>query len=163
MQDQAYEGDLSPRILREARGFVDDLRAKLAAQPLKDPDHQKEAQRFLTACTSLLNLLEMPNIRPALLELKKVQDTTIGNLLGFMSAFNLRFGPATSPSQRQVYSQLFQILNQTRDRILAEAKLETTAPAAADTKSAIDFFQKVDQARSKTAASPEPAKPATPK
>ena len=98
--------------------------SKLVAQPLKDPDHQKEAQRFLTACTSLLNLLEMPNIRPALLELRKVQDTTIGNLLGFMSAFNLRFGPATSPSQRQVYSQLFQILNQTRDRILAEAKLE---------------------------------------
>ncbi len=163
IRNEAYEGDLSPRILREARTFVNDLRAKVEAQPLKDPEHQKEALRFLTACTSLLNLLDMPNIRPAILELKKVQNTMIGNLLGFMSAYNLRFGPATTPGQRQAYSQLFGILDQTRDQMLAEAKLENTPPPAANAKNAIDFFQKVEQGRSKTAASPETAKPATPK
>ena len=51
MRHQAYDGDLSPRTLREARAFVNDLRAKLEAQPLKDPQHQKEALRFITACT----------------------------------------------------------------------------------------------------------------
>ena len=47
----------------------------------------------------------------------------MGNLLGFMHAYNLRFGVATTPEQRQAYSQLFTVLDRTRDQILAEAKL----------------------------------------
>src|SRR5262249_1824824 len=74
---EANEDGVSPRLMREARGFVDGLRAKVQAEPLKDPDHQKEALRFLTACTSLLGLLEKPNIGPAILELKKIQDTMV--------------------------------------------------------------------------------------
>jgi hypothetical protein len=65
-------GEISPRLLREARGFVQDLRAKVEGQPLKDPADQTEALRFLTACTSLLGLLEKPDIGPALVELRKV-------------------------------------------------------------------------------------------
>ncbi len=70
--------------------------AKVQAEPLKNPDHQKEALRFLTACTSLLGLVERPNIGPAILELRKIQDTMVGNLLGFMHVYNLRFGAATT-------------------------------------------------------------------
>ena len=109
---------------------MDDLRAKMEAQPLKDPDHQKEALRFLTACTSLLGLLEKPNISPALLELRKIQDTMVGNLLGFMHVYNLRFGAATTPKERQAFQQLFAILDQTRDQILAEAKLDSSHRAS---------------------------------
>ena len=61
---EANEGDVSPRTLREARGFMQGLRAKLDAMPLKDPDHQKQALRFVTACTSLLGLLERPEHPP---------------------------------------------------------------------------------------------------
>ena len=77
----------------------------------------------------------------------------VGNLLGFMNAYNLRFGPATTPRQRQAYSQLFGILDQTRDQMLAEAKLESTPLPHANAKNAIDFFQKLDQGSSRTAAS----------
>jgi hypothetical protein len=156
MRNEAYEGDLSSNSLREARGFVDGLRAKLDAQPLKEPGHQKEASRFLVACTSLLNLLEKPNIRPALLALRKIQNTTLGNLLGFMHAFNLRFGPATSARERENYNKLFEILDQSRDQILAEARLENVPPPQTSPASATDFFQNLDKGRSPTGV---PARP----
>jgi hypothetical protein len=156
MQNEAYQGDLSPRVLREARGFVKELRAQLEAQPLTDPDDQKEALRFVTACTSLLDLLEKPNIRPALLELRKVQNTMIGNLLGFMHTYNLRFGPATSPRERENYAQLFAVLDQTRDEILAQAKLESTPPPPTKPTNATDFFQNLDRGRSPAGASARP-------
>jgi hypothetical protein len=152
-------GEVSPRILREARGFVNNLRARVEGQPLKDPEDQKEALRFLTACTSLLGLLEKPNIGPALVELRKIQDTMVGNLLGFMHAYNLRFGAATTPQQRQAYQELFAILDQTRDEILAEARLESTTTTRADARAATDFLQDVDQGRSSRGATPRPTQP----
>jgi hypothetical protein len=151
MQNEAYNGDLPPELLREARSFVADLRAKLDAQPLKDPDHQKEALRFLTACTSMVDLLEKPNIRPALLALGQIQNTMLGNLLGFMNAYNLRFGPATTPRQRENYGRLFEILDQTRDQIVAEAKLDTAPAPATNPSNATDFFRDLEQKRSRAA------------
>ena len=93
IRKEAQEADeISPKTLRDANVFVNNLRAKVTAQPLADPLDQQEADKFLTTCSNLLGLLAKPDIQPAILELKKVQDTTIGNLLGFMHAFNLRFG-----------------------------------------------------------------------
>jgi hypothetical protein len=149
MRNEAYEGDLSPQIMREARGFLKDLRAKLDAQPLKDPAHQKEAMRFLTACASMLDLLEKPNIGPALVELGKIQNTMLGNLLGFMNAYNLRFGPAKTARQREIYNRLFALLDQTRDQIVTEARLDSSAPPAASPKNAEDFFQGLEKGRSR--------------
>ena len=83
--------------------LVDSLRAKVDAQPLPDPLDQQEAIKFVTACSSLLGLLEKPDIQPAIIQLRKVQDTTVGHLLGFMNAFNLRFGPAKTLKEKQAY------------------------------------------------------------
>jgi hypothetical protein len=152
LHSEADEGEASAKSLREARGFVQALGAKLQAQPLTSPDDQKEAQRFLTSCTSLLSMLEKPNIAPALLELRKVQDTTIGALLGFMHIYNLRFGAAKSPQERQAYDQLFAILDRTRDEILAEAKVDRSVPMRATASAASDFFQRMNQGSSPTGA-----------
>jgi hypothetical protein len=154
--------EISPKLLRETRGFVEGLRAKVEGKPLKDPADQKEALRFLTACASLLSLLEKPDIGPALLELRKVQDTMVGNLLGFMHAYNLRFGAATTPQQRQAYNRLFAILDQTRDEVLAEAKLGSTATGRDGSKAATDFFQDMDQTRSSRGAQARPPQPRSP-
>lgn len=152
MREQAYEGDLSPKVMREARDFVKDLSTKLEAQPLKDPAHQKEAVRFITACSSLLNLLERPSTGPALLQLRKIQDTMVANLLGFMHAYNLRFGPATTPDQRQVYAKLFAILDQARDQTLAEVNAATKALPEAKPDDATDFLNRVEKAPSPSGA-----------
>jgi hypothetical protein len=155
-------GEVPPKLLREARGFVKDLRAKVEGQPLKDPADQEEALRFLTACSSLLGLLEKPEIGPALVELRKIQDTMVGNLLGFMHAYNLRFGAATTLKEKQAYQQLFAILDKTRDEVLAEAKLDTTASARANPRQATDFLQNMEQVRPGRGTSPPPPPPQNP-
>jgi hypothetical protein len=157
LREEAYGGDLSDATLRDARGFVKDLRGRLETQPLKDPGDQKEAMRFVTSAGSLLGLLDKADIRPAILELRKVQDTTIGNLLGFMNVYNLRFGPATTPKARQVYIQLYEILDKTRDQILAEAAIERTPLTERKVSDAESFYQLLDDAaRARVQA---PAKP----
>ena len=147
IRQEANDGDVSAKSQREARAFGQSLRTKLAAQPLADPADQKDATRFLTACTSVMALLEKPNIRPALVELRKIQDTMIGNLLGFMHVYNLRFGPAKTVQEKRAYQQLFTILDETRDQVLAEAKIDRSARAsrANSSKAATDFYQNLEQ------------------
>lgn len=155
LRREADEGDVSSRSVRDAREFLRGLRAKLDAQPLREADHQEQARAFLTACTSLLDLFEKPNIGPALLDLRKVQETQVANLLGFMSAYNLRFGPATTPEQRRAYAELYEILGKTRNQILAEAKLGPERPA--DPKAITEFFQDLEKGRA-AKGTPPPAR-----
>jgi hypothetical protein len=148
VRQESQNGDVSASALQDARKFLADLRAKVEAEPLKNATEQNEAMTFINSCESLLDLLQKPDIGPAILELRKVTDTTIGKLLGFMHTFNLRFGPATTPKQRQIYRQLYEILDQTRDTVLAEAKLGSPSTAGANPKDATDFLQGVKQGRS---------------
>jgi hypothetical protein len=143
---EAQEGDVSAKMLREAKAYVNELRTKIETTPLPDPNDQKDAMTFINGCSSLLDLLEHPDIRPALLELRKLTDTTLGNLLGFMNVFNLRFGPAVTPKQRQAYDQLYNILDRTRDDVLAAAKLDSSSGARANPKHMTDFFEDVKKA-----------------
>jgi hypothetical protein len=161
LRKEAGDGEITPKSLREAQTFVDQLRAKVTAQPLTDPLDQQEATKFLTAGSSLLALLKKPDIQPAILELKKVQDTTIGNLLGFMHSFNLRFGVAKTIKEKQAYQQLFEILDGTRDQILAEAKLDSTATARATPRQMPDFLQNVNQGQPRSGG-PQPPPAANP-
>jgi hypothetical protein len=41
----------------------------------------------------------------------------MGELLNFMNAFNLRFGPATTPAQREVYLSLYPKLVDLRNEV----------------------------------------------
>jgi hypothetical protein len=141
IREESQDGDVSEKAVRDAKRFVADLRSKIEAEPLKLSYDQKEAMTFINSCESILDLLQKPDIGPALLELRKVTDTTIGNLLGFMHAFNLRFGPAQTPKQRQFYRQLWEILDQTRDKVLAEAKLGSPYSGRAKPTDATGFLQ----------------------
>jgi hypothetical protein len=80
----------------------------------------------------------------------------LSNLLGFMHAYNLRFGVADSPEQRTAYSKLFEILDESRDRILAEAKIGQGESPRVPASRAEDFYQKLEQGRPKGGASARP-------
>jgi hypothetical protein len=158
VRSESDEGEVKPKTLRDAKGFLNNLRARLEAQPLADPLDQKDALGFVTACESLLGLLEKPDIRPAITDLRKVTDTTVGNLLGFLHAYNLRFGAATTPKERQAYTQLFAILDQTRDQVLAAVQGGGSGEEKANPRQASEFFQSLSQAR-KQPGSPQPPPP----
>jgi hypothetical protein len=159
LREESEQGEVSAKALGDAKRFVNDLRARIEATPLPKAYEQKEATIFLTSCASLLDLLEKPNIGPALLELRKVSDTRIGNLLGFMHAFNLTFGPAKTPKQRQVYHQLYQILDQTRHTVMAEAKRGSPPAEKANPKDATNFFQNLFRGRSKVGTTTRAPRP----
>ena len=114
IREEDLRGDVSQKTIAEAKALVKNLRSKLA-QPLDDPDDQQATNKFLNASSALIGLMEKPDIRPALAELKKVKDTSLGNLLGFMHAFNLRFGPANTQKEKQAFQQLYAILDHTRE------------------------------------------------
>jgi len=159
LRKEAADGEVKPHSLREAKAFVDDLRAKLDAQPLADPDDQKDAVKFLTSCTSLLEMLQKPDIAPALLDLRKLKDTKLANLLGFMHAYNLRFSAATTPKERSAYQQLYALLDETRDQVLAAAQLDGAPAGRPDPNQAHEYFQSLNQARGQGGKAPRPPQP----
>jgi hypothetical protein len=143
MRKEDEAGEITPRTLQEARAMINDLRTKITAQPLKDQDDQRQADRFINAYSALIGLLDKPDTRAALAELRKVKNTTIGNLLGFMHAYNLRFAPATTRKERQIYQQLYGSLDQTRDQILSEAKLDQRPRTQANPEVVTDFYGRI--------------------
>jgi hypothetical protein len=143
-KDSTDDGQVSRETLRQMRGFANRLKEKLTAMPLEDKAENQEALKFVKTVSALARMLEKPQIEQVIEELKKIDKTSIGHLLGFMHTFNLRFAPATSARQRQVYNELFPILDQTRTRILGEAKLDDTANDKANKGKLHDFFSAMD-------------------
>jgi hypothetical protein len=162
-KDSLDDGQVDPGLLSRLRSVVARLKNKLAARPLEDTAENQEALKFLKTVTALVRLLEKPEIDQVLAELNRLDKTTIGNLLAFMHTFNLRFAPATTARQRQVYTELYPILDETRDRIRSEAKLDESS-ARKETKAKLnDFFSAMDlehiEGKKKTPAPPAPAQP----
>lgn len=154
---------VSPRKLTQLRDVVTRIKTELASTPLEDKAENQEALRFVKTVTALSRMLEKPDISQVLAELQKIDSIAIGNLLGFMHTFNLRFGPATTPHQRQIYGELYSVLDQTRDRILAEVKLDESTAKTKSKGKVSDFFSAMDleHIEGKKKA-PEPPKPNQP-
>jgi TfoX/Sxy family transcriptional regulator of competence genes len=156
------QGDISPETIQKARSLIASLRSKLDAAPIDDPTENKAALNFVKTLGGLIHLLEMPDTKQALDELRKVKTTSLGNLLGFMHAFNLRFGPATTPRQKIVYNKLYPLLDDTRDHVISEAKLDGSSNGKANVGHVGDVFSKMSmdeiegKAKKDTPAPPNP-------
>lgn len=153
-------GEISQETLSRANDLIADLRMKLDGHPLADTADNLRAIKFVKSLAGLVRLLGKNDTRQVLDELRKVKTTSVGNLLGFMHAFNLRFGPATTPAERITYRQLFEILDQTRDKIISAVKLDSPPPSAKPEQVG-DFFSSMnmDQLQGKNPPAPAPPKP----
>ena len=83
-------------------------------------------------------MLKTPAIDVILAGVENRPDATLGEMLNFMTAFNLRFGVASTPQQRQIYSTLYPKLVQLRNEI-APALATSAAPRTSGIE-AEDFF-----------------------
>ena len=79
----------------------------------------KQAQKYLKSLHGLVAMLKTPSLDTYLAGVEKKPETTLGELLRFMNAFNLRFGPATTAKQREVYASLFPVMDKLRDEVTA--------------------------------------------
>jgi hypothetical protein len=140
------EGEISPRTLRDVRNAVAALRVKANKSIRKPSPEYLQAQQYIQALTGMTRMLENPNIEPVLKELEKVENTTVGNLLGFMHTFNLRFGNATTPAQRAIYADLYPILVTHRDEVVKEAGIPPKGTEKEEEGgSPTDFFQGLER------------------
>ena len=140
------EGEISPKTLRDVRNAVAALRVKANKSIRKPSPDYIQAQQYIQALTGMTRMLENPNIEPILKELEKIENTTVGNLLGFMHTFNLRFGNATTPDQRAIYTELYPILVSHRDRVVKEAGIPPKGTEKDEEEgSPTDFFQGLER------------------
>ncbi len=137
------DGEISSQTITRAKTLVARLRGKLTQEPLADSRDGLAAERFLKTFAGLVKLLEKPDTKEVLDQLRKSPpNTTVGNLIGFMHVFNLRFAAATTPQQKMIYETLYPLLDQARDRVVKS--VDESVAVQGDPKAAHDFFNKMN-------------------
>jgi hypothetical protein len=158
------QGQYDPATIHKAQDMIHALRVKAEATIPKGTRQRTEAEKYLKALFGLTRMLETPAVNVLLAGVEKRPDTTLGDLISFMSAFNLRFGVANTPAQTQVYNQLYPLLVKLRDESAAAiAGTSTVAESTTDTDARpAEFFsgiplEHLDPKERKVPAPPAPA------
>ncbi len=84
-------GNLEPETIDAVQKAITNLRLKFVKQVPQDAPDYVEAQNKIKAMAGLIKMLDSSKIEKVLAELEDYQGTTLGDLLAFMQAFNLRF------------------------------------------------------------------------
>jgi len=164
------QGTFAPGTLARAQEQLRAVQAKVKATLPAGSPGRLEADNYLRSLMGLTRMLQTPAINVLLAGVEKRPDTTLGDLLAFMKAFNLRFGVAKTPHQREIYNELFPLLDRLRDEI-APAAPPADAPALASPdrhRSPGDFFagmedQHLDVRKVPPPPTPDPAPAARPR
>jgi hypothetical protein len=140
-------GTLKPETIARVRSTVAALYAKVDDTLTKpSPDHNT-AMNYLKGLAGMSRMLEKPNVETVLAELDKVQTTSVGKLLSFMQAYNLRFDAAQTPKQKAAYMSLYPILAASREKVVGKGDPNLTATAPPPpAPSAAALFQGIDPA-----------------
>ncbi len=161
------EGTLSPTTIDRVYDAASRLTAKLKANPPDDKVKLNQAQGYIKTLLGMARMLQKPEVGKVLAELDSVKETTLGSLLGFMHAYNLRFGPASNAEQRAVYVSLYPMLDEARDKMTKdlEPSKDGNTLARSNPKVPTDFFQgmKLEHLEPRSSRSvPPPPPPARP-
>ena len=103
-------GNLDPDTIKAVQTAVDQLRLKFEKDVPQDSPDYVTAHWAIKAMNGLSKMLYSPTIEKVLAELEDYEGTTLGDLLSFMQSFNLRFAPANSYRQKQIYRKLYPML-----------------------------------------------------
>jgi hypothetical protein len=135
------DDQLPVETLRSVRAAIRQLHDRIRSD-VPVGRNRTDAENFLKAAYGLARMMETPEISTFLKELDRIDTTSLASLLGFMFAFNLRFGVATTPSQRTAYDELFTKLRAVRDQLFPkdDAPLAIGAPVRSHPEWAREFF-----------------------
>ena len=115
--EEDKQGEVDPDTVAAVQAAIDRLRNKFEKLvPQTSPDYVS-AHWAIKAMDGLTKMLYSPQMDKVLSELEDYQGATIGDLLSFMQAFNLRFGPANSYRQRLIYQKIYPDARRTGQRI----------------------------------------------
>lgn len=160
IRKQVHEGqNPDPAALEKARTLIAALRTKLESKVKPTTPGFNDGEKYLKAAYGLTRMLEGPSMNVILAGVEKRPDATFADLLHFMNAFNLRFGRADSPRQRQVYDMLYPMLVNARNEVAPALAAVASAPTADAGKHTGEFFSGMDykDLESKKTPPPPPA------
>ncbi len=158
VRDHLDKGETpDPALVDKALAAVNALEAKVDSTLPRNDRGRVEADKYLKSVHGLLAMTKTPALDLLLAGVEKHPDATLGELLQFMNACNLRFGVADTPRQRKVYDTLYPKLVALRDQIAPardQAPVATTATGA----EAGEFFEKMpyEDLQKKAPAPPAP-------
>ncbi len=133
----------NPETVKKALAIINTAEAKADKILPANTRDRTEVDRYLKALHGLLGMLNTPALDILLSGVEEHPEVTLGQLLAFMSAYNLRFGEATTPEQKQVYGSLYPQLVATRDEVAAA--LAGAGPPPQPSGAAVgDVFQAMD-------------------
>jgi hypothetical protein len=155
--EEDKNGDLEPKTIEALQTAIDRFRVRFQELvPASSPDYVP-AHDTIKAMAGLTKMLYSPRVEEILAELEKYKGTTLGELLSFMRAFNLRFAKANSYRQRRIYLKLYPLLAQQLDRqqgatdvagagrqAVADAENLGTKTVDGLKSAATDFFRDMD-------------------
>jgi len=126
--EEDKNGDLSSATIQRVRETITALYRRVGETipATKQPDHL-EAMNYLKGLAGFSKMLEKPNVEQVLAELSKIDQTTVGNLIAFMHSYNLRFGSADTPVQRNAYRQLYPIMVSTSEKLIGKPSATNAA------------------------------------
>jgi hypothetical protein len=119
-KEVAQTRKVNPETVRKFRDVLKRIDDKVETTNDLDAAKRADANRHLRALMGLASMLDGPSLDVYLAGLGDVKSVTLSKLLAFMQAFNLRFGVAQDPTQRQVYATLYPLLVQVRQQVFKE-------------------------------------------
>lgn len=122
------QGSVSPATLKTMNDAIAKFRAKFLKNSSDFELGYEDALDYFTTMASLTRLLNDPSMKAFLAHLDQDQERTVGELIAFMNAYNLRFGPAASARQNEIYTRLAPALTAIRDA----GRPDNAAPASLD-------------------------------
>src|SRR5579864_5495539 len=123
------KAELKPETIERVEQAVAKLDAKFKEKTPQTSPGYIQAKNYIKTLTNVARMLQSPKVEEILAGIEKYPGTTVGDLLSFMYNFNLRFAPAKTEQQRQIYQDLYVALDQARDRALAKADREAKKTA----------------------------------
>ena len=111
-------GTLKPETIQKAKDQILATKAKIEATFARNSPDRVAADKYIKALYGFVKMLETPAVNVLLAGVEKHPDASLGDLMQFMANFNLRFGAAQTPRQKEVYRVLYPMLVQVRNEIV---------------------------------------------
>lgn len=156
------EGSQPPRpeTIKRFRDGLDAAKKILQSATLDGSAERRDGENYLKALYGLSRMMEMPSYEVLLAGVEKLPSVPLREVLSFMHSFNLRFGPAKTPAQREIYSQLYGMLSNLHQPEAPVARQSPpqappSAPQKPDSR-ITNFFSKMDYSQLNPPKGPAP-------
>lgn len=116
---QLEKGDqIEPETLDQIRSAADRLWDRFDTMVRPGTAERREGENYLKGVYAMSRMLESPQLDRYLGELDEQKGTTLGGLIAFMNAFNLRFGAAEKPAEVDAYQTLYPMMTTLRNQVV---------------------------------------------